>query len=258
MRGASLEISGTIPRGAGLSSSAALEVALALALLALADADVVPPWPLARICSRVENEWVGAQTGLLDQLASLCGHEHAAMRIDFRSGVIEPVPLRARRLAAGHARLGRVGHTHAQSGYNERRARVRAGLRGARDLEPARTRAGDARAAAARRLTQRARHVFEENARVDAAVDALARGDLPELGRLLDASHASLRDLYEVSARRSRRPCSGAARRRRRRGADDGRRLRRPGARADAARRAAHRPARSRCRPGPGARVLER
>ena len=197
LRGATLEISGTIARGSGLSSSAALEVALCLALLALADADVVPPWPLARICSRVENEWVGAQTGLLDQLASLCGREDAAMRIDFRSGVIEAVPLEL-----GDWRLvtldSGVGHTHAKSGYNDRRdecaqACELLGITSLRDLEPAMIERLPAP------LDARARHVFDENARVDAAVEALSRGDLEELGRLLDASHASLRDLYEVS-----------------------------------------------------------
>ena len=197
LRGATLEISGTIARGSGLSSSAALEVALCLALLALADADVVPPWPLARICSRVENEWVGAQTGLLDQLASLCGREHAAMRIDFRSGVIEAVPLEL-----GDWRLvtldSGVGHTHAKSGYNDRRDEcARAcellGITSLRELEPAMIERLPAP------LDARARHVFDENARVDAAVEALSRGEFEELGRLLDASHASLRDLYEVS-----------------------------------------------------------
>ena len=72
--GADLEISGTVPRGAGLSSSAALEVALVLALLALAGAgEPTRPVELARLCSRIENDWVGAQTGLLDQIASLFG-----------------------------------------------------------------------------------------------------------------------------------------------------------------------------------------
>ncbi len=197
LRGASLEIEGTIARGAGLSSSAALEVALCLALLALADADVVPPWPLARICSRVENEWVGANTGLLDQLASLCGREHSAMRIDFRSGVIEPVPLRLDGWRLVTLDSG-VRHSHAESGYNDRRrecgeACEALGISSLRELEPAML---DALPAP---LDRRARHIYEENARVDACVEALSRGDLPAVGALLDASHASLRDLYEVS-----------------------------------------------------------
>jgi galactokinase len=197
VRGAALEIEGSVAVGAGLSSSAALEVAVCLALLALADADVVPPWPLARICSRVENEWVGAQTGLLDQLASICGREHAALLIDFHSGVIEPVALELRDWRLVTLDSG-VRHEHAQSGYNDRRRECEAaceelGIASLRDLEPAMLER------LAPPLSQRARHVFEENARVEAAVDALRRGDLAELGALLDASHASLRDLYEVS-----------------------------------------------------------
>jgi galactokinase len=197
VRGADLEIEGSVAVGAGLSSSAALEVALCLALLALADADVVPPWPLARICSRVENEWVGARTGLLDQLASICGRDRCALRIDFHSGAIEPVALEL-----GAWRLvtldSGVRHAHAQSGYNERRAECgqaceQLGVTSLREVD----------AGMLRRLPEplarRARHVVEENARVDAAVAALRRGDLAELGDLLDRSHASLRDLYEVS-----------------------------------------------------------
>src|SRR4051794_18214181 len=85
VRGAALEIAGDVPQGAGLSSSAALEAAVALALLALCGAEDTDRIELARICSRAENEWVGAQTGLLDQLASLLGREGHALRIDFRS-----------------------------------------------------------------------------------------------------------------------------------------------------------------------------
>jgi len=73
LSGASLSISGTVPRGAGLSSSAALEVALVLALLAVTGAPEPDRLELARLCSRIENDWVGAQTGLLDQIASLFG-----------------------------------------------------------------------------------------------------------------------------------------------------------------------------------------
>jgi galactokinase len=226
------------------------------ALLALADADVVPPWPLARICSRVENEWVGAQTGLLDQLASLCGRENAAMCIDFQSGVIEAVPL-----ALGDWRLvtldSGVGHAHAHagSGYNERRrecaeACATLGIASLRQLEPAMLERLPAP------LDRRARHVLEENARVEAAVSALARGDLPELGRLLDASHTSLRDLYEISipeldAAVERLRAAGAAGARLMGGGFGGHALGLlpPGVVAPAG---AHE-----VRPGPGARVLE-
>jgi galactokinase len=197
LAGARVEIGGDVPRGSGLSSSAALEVALGLALLALTDFG--PPdgrW-LAKLCSRVENEWVGAQTGLLDQLASIFGEPGAALRIDFRSLEIAPVELRL-----GDWRLVTLDsgerHAHAESGYNERRlecAQARE-LLGVASLRDART---EMLSALPSPLAQRARHVVEENERVEAAVTALRGDDLAELGRLLDASHASLRDLYEVS-----------------------------------------------------------
>ena len=197
LRGASLEISGTVPRGAGLSSSAALEVAVVLALLAVSDEAEPDRIALAKLCSRIENEWVGAQTGLLDQISSLCGQRDRALRIDFRT-----LEVRLVSLELGDFRLVTVDsgqkHTHAGSGYNERRAEcaracVELGVDSLRDVTLA-----DADMLPAP-LSARARHVITENERVDAAVAALSRGDMAELGRLLDASHASLRDCYEVS-----------------------------------------------------------
>ncbi len=91
--GAELEISGTVPRGAGLSSSAALEVALVLALLWVSDVPEPDRIELARLCSRIENDWVGARTGLLDQIASLCGEADRALQIDFRTLEVRPVAL---------------------------------------------------------------------------------------------------------------------------------------------------------------------
>ena len=197
LHGARLQISGTVPRGSGLSSSAALEVALSLALLAVADAPAPDGREMARLCSRVENEWVGAHTGLLDQLASVFGQADSALCIDFRSLDIETVPLRL-----GDWRLVILDsgerHAHAESGYNQRRAECAAacealGIASLREATP------DQAASLPVPLAQRARHVIEENERVRAAVAALRGDDLPVLGRLLDASHASLRDLYEVS-----------------------------------------------------------
>ena len=197
LEGARLEISGTVPRGAGLASSAALEVALCLALLRLADAEPPEPVELARICSRAESRWAGAQTGLLDQLASLCGTEGAGVRIDFRSLDIRPVPLelggwRLVTLDSGES------HANAASGYNRRRAECAAaaaelGVASLREVSPSMLERLSSP------LRERARHVLEENERVERAVAALERGDLAEVGSLLDASHASLRDLYEVS-----------------------------------------------------------
>jgi galactokinase len=197
--GAVLEIGSDLPRGAGLSSSAALEVALCLALLALAGVDADEPGrlELARVCARVENEWVGAQTGLLDQLASLLGRADAALLIDFAALRIEPVPLRLDGWQLVVLDSGER-HEHAGGGYNERRAEC---ARAAEQLGVETL--SEAEATAVERLPdplrRRARHVLSENERVRAAVDALRVDDLPALGELLDGSHASLRDDFEIS-----------------------------------------------------------
>jgi galactokinase len=193
---ARLTIEGDLPRGAGLSSSAALSAALALALLGL-DGREMGALDLARLCSRVENEWVGSPTGLLDQLAVLFAREGEALRIDFQSLELSHVPLDLGGWTLATLDSG-VTHDNATSGYNERREECeRAGellgiesLRAALESDVARL---------PEPLDRRVRYVLEENARVNAAVAALTRGDLAELGRLLDASHAGLRDLYEVS-----------------------------------------------------------
>jgi galactokinase len=197
MRGTRLEITGTVPRGAGLSSSAAFEVALAMALIGVSGAPGPDRTDLAKLCSRVENEWVGARTGLLDQLASLYGEPEHALRIDFRWLDVRPVELRL----DGH-RLVTLDsgerHANAASGYNERRAEcARAcellGVDSLREVTAAMARELPAP------LDRRALHVISENERVGLAVEALGRRDFDELGRLLDASHASLRDFYEIS-----------------------------------------------------------
>jgi galactokinase len=195
--GARLRIAGDVPRGSGLSSSAALSTALALALLALAGEAEDDRRELAKLCSRVENDWVGAQTGLLDQLAALFGQEGHALRLDCRDLSIEPIALDLRGWTLAVAPSGHE-HAHAGSGYNDRRAECRAackalGIGSLRDAPP------DAPDRLPAPLDRRVRHVLSENERVEAAVAALRDGDLEELGALLDASHASLRDDYEVS-----------------------------------------------------------
>ncbi len=206
--GATLEIGGEVPRGAGLSSSAALEVALCLALTELGCGNGEPAesdgrigrlnrLEIAQLCSRVENDWVGAQTGLLDQLACLHGAPDSALLIDFRTLDVEPVPLP---LDGWHLVVLSSGerHAHASSGYNERRAEcVRACVMlGVESLRDAST---EQAARLPPPLDRRAIHVIEENERVRETVTALQADDLPAVGRLLSASHASLRDLYEVS-----------------------------------------------------------
>jgi galactokinase len=198
LRAGELTIEGTVPEGGGLSSSAALEVALCLALRGMAGEDGAPdPIALAQLCSRIENDWVGAHSGLLDQLASLLGAAEHALRIDFRTLAVRRVPLRLGdwRLVVADSGEQRA---LAASGYNERRAeaeraRLLLGLDSLRDADPA----GAERLPGP--LDRRVRHVLEENARVDRAVAALGAGDLPALGALLDQSHASLRDLYDAS-----------------------------------------------------------
>jgi galactokinase len=192
-----LEIAGDVPPGAGLSSSAALSIALCLALCAVSAAEPPERIALARLCSRIENEWRGQETGLLDQLASLFGEEGRAVRIDMRGPQIRPVELglAGHRLAVLESRAGR---SLADSGYNERRHECRLaaaalGLESLRDADEA------ALAELSGTLRRRARHVLRENERVDATVAAIGRGDLAQVARLLDASHESLRDDYEVS-----------------------------------------------------------
>lgn len=200
VQAARLEISGDLAQGSGLSSSAALEVALALALLGLEGREVERT-ELARICSRVENDWVGAQTGLLDQTASLLSTDGHALRIDFSTMETTSVPLELQ----GHVLVTVDSGDHhslsAASGYNERRA----------ECDEAAKRLGVATISEATEqqaaelsgpLSKRVRHVLTENARVDAMVAALQAKDLTEVGRLLDASHASLRDDYEASTDR--------------------------------------------------------
>ena len=195
--GARLRIEADLPQGAGLSSSAALEAGVALALLALGGDPDPDRIELAKLCSRVENEWAGAQTGLLDQLAVLLSRPGAALRLDMRSLEAEAVPL-----ALGGWRLvlldSGAEHSNAEGGYNERRAECEAaarrlGVASLRDATP------DAAARLPDPLNRRVRHVLTENARVEATVAALAAADLAAVGDHLSASHASLRDDYDAS-----------------------------------------------------------
>jgi galactokinase len=198
LKAARLQITGDLAQGSGLSSSAALEVALALALLGLAGDTDPDRAALVRLCSLVENDWVGAQTGLLDQTASLLSTDGNALRIDFSTMKTTPVPL-----DLGDWRLVTLdsGDTHSLSaagGYNERRAECdeAAHRLGVETLSEAQEEQVEALPDP---LRKRARHVLTENARVDATVAALHAEDLDRVGELLDASHASLRDNYDAS-----------------------------------------------------------
>jgi galactokinase len=199
-------LSSSLPRGAGLSSSAALELASAWAL-----AGDAPPaldgLTLARAAQHAENDYVGVHSGLMDQFASSLGVAGAGLFLDCRSLEWHSVSLPLAEIAVVVCNSGSPRRLE-RSAYNDRRAeceraaatiaRREHGVRSLRDVDPdmlARNR--DALDPIAER---RARHVIEENVRVIAAERALATGDLDQVGRLFAASHDSLRDLFEVSS----------------------------------------------------------
>ncbi|WP_447006446.1 galactokinase [Saccharothrix isguenensis] len=202
--GANLVIAGDVPTGAGLSSSHALECAVALALLGLADrpADDLPR--IARWVQRAENDFVGAPTGLLDQTASLCCAEAHVLFLDVRSFEAEQVPFDAAEHGLEVLVVDtKASHSHTDGGYGARRAGCEKaasilGVPALRDVDPAELDAASARLP--EDLRPLVRHVVTENERVLTSVDLLRADRLAELGPLLDASHASLRDDYEVSA----------------------------------------------------------
>jgi len=204
LRGANLLIHGEIPMGAGLSSSAAIEVATALALAEQAghSPDRVQ---LALQCQKAENEFVGARCGIMDQFISLHGRKNHALLLDCRALDFELVPIpECVRLVICNTM---VKHEHASSGYNQRRAeceeavqrlaKVLPGIRSLRDVTLDQLELH--RKTFSNILYKRALHVITENARVRDATEALRAEDLERFGKRMAESHASLRDLYEVS-----------------------------------------------------------
>jgi galactokinase len=198
--GASLAIDANLPQGAGLSSSAAIECATAVALVTLYQVSVPRP-ELARLARRAENEMVGVPSGIMDQSASLLSEAGHALLLDCRTGDGALVPLDP--AASGLALLlvdTGVRHALTDGRYALRRAEceqaARAlGVPSLRDVDdPAR-----AAEIADPVLARRARHVISDDCRVRVAADLLNAGDLAGLGPLLHASHASLRDDFEIS-----------------------------------------------------------
>jgi galactokinase len=194
----------SVPVGAGLSSSAALELASAWALSG-ASPPPTDPLTLARIAQRAENDYVGMRCGLMDQFASAAGVAGAAVLLDCRTLEHRPVALPdGLRICVIHTGVPR---TLVGSAYNDRREDCERAVRAIQRTEPGITALRDVDAAMLERARDeldelafmRARHVIDENARVLAAIDAFAVGDLDAIGSLFGASHASLRDLYQVS-----------------------------------------------------------
>jgi len=206
LAGANLLAHGEVPIGAGLSSSAAIEVASALALLSLGKTQLPLP-EIAKLCRQAENNFVGARVGIMDQFVSCMGKAGHAILLDCRS--LEPqfvtIPADLRLVVCNTM----VKHDLATGAYNTRRAECEEGVRYFAKLDPAIRALRDV---SPNLLDQNARdlpatiwkrccHVVRENQRTTDAARALARGDLGRMGELMRESHRSLRDLYEVSCR---------------------------------------------------------
>jgi len=183
-----IEFTSTLPLGAGLSSSAALEVSAALAFIAAAGFEL-PAMEVAKLCQQAEIETVGLACGIMDQFISLHGRANHAILLDCRSLAWHPVPIPAD-ITLVIADTG-VKHALASSEYNTRRKECEAAAAdlGVKSLRDATQDGGH----------KRARHIISENARVLAFVEALATNNRKALGELMAASHESLRADYEVS-----------------------------------------------------------
>jgi galactokinase len=193
-------MTGDVPIGAGLSSSAALEMAVARAFLGVISKEWKPS-EMARVGQLCENRWIGVQSGIMDQMISAAGESGHALLIDCRSLETEAVPLppeTAVVILDTGTRRGLV-----DSAYNERRQQCEAaaaffGVSALRDVDIA---TFDERAAGLdETVRRRARHVISENGRVLEARTAMQDGDAAALGRLMNESHESLRDDFEVSS----------------------------------------------------------
>ncbi|MEW5986254.1 MAG: galactokinase [Chloroflexota bacterium] len=193
-------MAGDVPIGAGLSSSAALEMAAARAFMAVAQAEWRPA-VMARVGQLTENEWMGVNSGIMDQMISAAGRAGHALLIDCRTLTTEVVPLPPQTRVIVLDTSTRRGLV--DSAYNERRRQCETaarllGVLALRDvdLETFQRRVDGLDKAAGRR----ARHVITENGRVLQAREAMRQGDAVTLGRLMQASHDSLRDDFEVSS----------------------------------------------------------
>jgi galactokinase len=190
---------GDVPLGAGLSSSAAVELAVGRAFNEVAELGLSPT-ELALLGQKAENKWVGVNCGIMDQMISSAGQTDHALMIDCRSLELHPVPLPEDMRVVILDTATRRGLS--SSAYNERRSQCEKGARifGKSHLRDVGVEEFEARAGELDPLTRRrCRHVVTENDRVMQAVDALTQGDAETFGKLMQASHASLRDDFEVS-----------------------------------------------------------
>jgi len=200
VKGMDFAIAGDIPQGTGLSSSASLSVAVCRLFATLPGFEKLSPVDLALIAQASENDFVGCKCGNMDQISSACGVAGHALQIDCRSLDVVPVPIPSGATVLifnSHVARGLV-----DSEYNTRRLQCEAaarhfGVPALRDVDAATL---AARAGELDPMTlRRARHVITENDRVREACKALAAGDLERMGVLMEASHASMRDDFEIT-----------------------------------------------------------
>ncbi len=201
--GADIIVDSDVPTGGGLSSSAALECSIALALNDVAGGSL-SRMDLAAACQSAENTEVGAQTGIMDQVASLFGEAGRLVQLDTRDRKVAVIAANFGDLVLTVIDTG-VRHSNADGGYGDRRrecaeAAEALGVATLRDADVGRVAVLAASGGHEGLLGRRARHVFTENARVTRTVALLRAGRAAEVGPLLTASHASLRDDFEVSA----------------------------------------------------------
>ena len=195
----------TLPTGVGLSSSAALEVAVALAI----GADDSDPVALARLCQAAEHAARGVPTGILDQISSICGVAGHALLLDCHAVVVAPVRLPPPDVAEWVVLVPTGSRDLATSGYSERvvelgRAEAEVGPLRLATLD-------DVSQIAEPVVRRRARHVVTENGRVQAFAEVIGSGDLDAAGALMNESHASLRDEFESSTPAIDRLCADLA-----------------------------------------------
>jgi len=206
LRGADIAIYSNVPRGAGLSSSAALEVSLASALLGVSGQSLELV-ELAKLCQRAENEFVGARVGIMDQFTACFGSIDRAILLDCRSLAYKHLPLPSK--VAMVVCNTMVKHGHSGGEYNDRRAQCEEGIAILRRYFPSIKALRDVTLAqlANRRsdlpelIYRRCLHVISENERVLRTFDALQQDDLATAGRWMAESHLSLKNEYEASCR---------------------------------------------------------
>ena len=193
-------IAGNVPIGAGLSSSAALTLALTRVFAKVSNLDW-DPRQMARICQLAENQWVGVNCGIMDQMISASGQADHVTLIDCRSLKTSPVPLPEEVRVVILDTCTRRGLV--DSAYNERRKQCESvasyfGKKALRDVSYKQL--NEAKAKIDHTQFKRARHVVQENERVLKCAESLRLGNLDHVGKLMNSSHKSLRDDFEVSS----------------------------------------------------------